>query len=207
MQMLKGHPAEDLARLCFSKLRFLSPSLKAALRREGLWEDLAQELYRVALEGWIQGRSAREMGGMAGREIRAFLRAYGFGRRQGRDGDLVSRAELPLSTIGDGQEYLRERILAGAEPVPNGHTRVAGLEEAILALLTEHPQGLTQAQVNRALRQDGYRALPAATIVAHCDRLVTRGAVREVAMPQGRGRPPGALLIAETACEQEVGIV
>ena len=147
------------------------------------------------------------MGGMATRELRAFLRAYGFGRRQGRNGDGFSRAELPLSTIGDGQEYLRERILAGAEPAPNGHTRVAGLEEAILALLTEHAQGLTQAQVNRALRRNGYRALPAATYVSHCDRLVTRGVVREVAMPKGNGRPPGALLIAEAACEQEVGIV
>jgi len=54
-KQLEGHPAEDLARLCFSKLRFLPVSLKDSLRREGLWEDLSQDLYRTALEGWRQG--------------------------------------------------------------------------------------------------------------------------------------------------------
>ncbi len=96
-KQLEGHPAEDLARLCFSKLRFLSVSLKDSLRREGLWEDLSQDLYRTALEGWRQGLTAREIGGMATRELRAFLSNYSYQRyrQDHREGHAKQEALLP----------------------------------------------------------------------------------------------------------------
>lgn len=185
---LKGHPAEDLARLCFSKLRFYPVSLKDRLRRDGLWEDLAQELYRIALEGWRQGLTAREMGGMATREIRAFLKAYGFQRRQGKDGDGFVRSEEALSTW-DGAE---DRLLARAEPVPTGGSWGDRVEKAILALLQKHPSGLTQCQVNQALRRLGW----AAVVSDQCARLVVRGLIKEVPRPKGNGRPASPMLVA-----------
>ena len=175
---LKGHPAEDLARLCFSKLRFLSVSLKDKLRQEGLWEDLAQELYRIALEVWRQGLTAREMGGIATRELRSFMRAYGYRRYRGG----FVKEEILLS-LCDGKQ-----ALAKVGPTP----RRDGLEEEILTLLTKHPEGQSQCQINRALK----RLAPAAMVSDLCARLVVRGVVREVARPKGNGRPPSPMLVA-----------
>ena len=195
-QLLKEHPAEDLARLCFSKLRFFPVTLKDRLRREGLWEDLAQELYRIALEGWRQGMTAQEIGGMATREIRAFLRAYGYQRY--REGFV--KQEILQATISAGEEELWERVLARAEPVPSAHTGRDGLEERILALLRKHPEGLSQCQANQALH---YLA-PAAVVSDHCARLVVRGVVRESARPKGNGRPPSPMLVmAEYELEEK----
>ncbi len=185
MHQLKGHPAEDLARLCFSKLRFFPVSLKDRLRREGLWEDLAQELYRIALEGWRQGMTAREIGGMATREIRAFLKAYGYYRY--REGFI--KWDTPLAAVckeGDTQDS----ILARASPLPQ-HSEGDGLEKAILNLLRKHPQGLSQCQVNQALG----RMARAVAVTDHCNRLVVRGMVREIARPKGNGRRPSPMLL------------
>lgn len=182
---LEGHPAEDLARLCFSKLRFYPSTLKNKLRQEGLWEDLTQELYRIALEGWRQGLTAREIGGMATREIRAFLKAYGYHRY--RDG--FFKLEILQATISGGEEELWEKALARGEPVPSAHTERDGLEERILALLRKHPEGLSQCQVNRL------SLAPVAAVTDHCARLVVRGVIREIARPKGKGRPPSPMLV------------
>lgn len=177
VKLLEGHPAEDLARLCFSKLRFLPVPLKDRLRQEGLWEDLAQELYRVALEGWRQGKTPRDIGGMATREVRAFLAAYGY--RRYRDG-FVKRETLLSVCTKDGD--------LDAKPVcaPTWD----GLEKAILALLRKHSEELSQCQVNKALR----RLAPAALVTDHCARLVVRGVVKETARPKGKGRRPSPML-------------
>ncbi|GEM_PF-4509262 len=199
---LEGHPAEDHARFCFSKLRFLSVTLKDDLRRRGLWEDLAQEIYRISLEGWRDGKTAREMGGIATRELRAFFRAYGYVRNQrdhavpfgGRVDGLI-KPERTLSTFGtygDEPEDLWEGVLSLAEPVPTPYEAPRGLEEAILALLREHPEGVSQCQANTALG----RHTSAAVVADCCARLVVRGLVREVARPKGPGRPPSPLLYA-----------
>ena len=192
-QLLKGHPAENIARLCFSKLRFLPAALKAQLRQQGLWEDLAQELYRIALEGWIRGMSPKEVGGIASGEIRAFLRAYGY--RRYRDSFFRSDESLPAVCAEKGEPW----VMARAEPVPSAHAGRDGLEEAILALLRQHPEGLSKCQVKQAFRSQA----PAVLILYHCDRLVVRGVLREIARPKGNGRPPGPILVlAEaTTCE------
>lgn len=101
--LLAGHPAEAHARLCFSKLGFYSVSLKDDLRRRGLWDDLAQELYRIALDAWREGKTPREMGGFATRELRAFLRSYGYVRHQG-DWDGFIKPETAFSTISTGEK-------------------------------------------------------------------------------------------------------
>lgn len=185
---LKGHPAEDLARFCFSKLRFLPATLKDDLRRRDLWEDLAQELYCIALEGWRQGKTAREMGGVATRELRAFLRAYGYIRHRQDHVEGYIKPERLQSTFGpeeDDPDAVWERVLANAEPVPTPYEAPRGLEEAILGLLREHPEGLSQCQVNRAF--DG--KLSTAVVIDCCQRLVMRGLVTEV--PRTRRGPMG----------------
>ncbi|MFW6125523.1 MAG: hypothetical protein ACOC58_00295 [Chloroflexota bacterium] len=192
MRQLDGHPAEDLARVCFSKLRFYRASLKTRLRREGLWEDLAQELYRIALEGWHQGMTAREIGGMATREIRAFLRAYGYQRYRLNHQEGYAKLDVPLSAICESH-------LCKASSLPNADTR-GDLEREILSLLRKHPEGLSQCLVNRALK----RLAPAPTVTFHCERLVVRGAIKAVPRPKkGIGGPPSPLLVAfeAPACE------
>lgn len=185
MHQLKGHPAEDLARLCFSKLRFYSPSLKDRLRREGLWEDLAQELYRIALEGWRQGKTPREIGGMATREIRAFLQAYGYCRY--REGFI--KWDAPLSEVCT-EEHGSDRLLARATAVPE-RSDGDGLEKAILELLRKHPNGLSQRQVNDALHKMAW----AGVVTDLCDRLVVRGMLTRLERPKGRGRRPSPMLL------------
>lgn len=198
-QLLKEHPAEDLARLCFSKLRFFPVTLKDRLRREGLWEDLAQELYRIALEGWRQGMTAQEIGGMATREIRAFLRAYGYQRY--REGFV--KQEILQATISAGEEELWETVLAMGEPIPSTDTNWDRLEKEILVLLKKHPAGLSQCQVNQAFKH----LVRAAVVSDHCARLVVRGVVREIARPKGNGRPPSPMLVmAEYDLEETIGL-
>jgi hypothetical protein len=190
VNQLMGHPAEDLARLCFSKLRFYPVSLKDRLRREGLWEDLAQELYRIALEGWRQGRSPREIGGMATREIRDFLKAYGYYRYRESHREGFIRWDTPLSDVSTNEEQSWDGILAKAKPLPE-RCECEGLEESILRLLRKYPEGLSQRQVNIAHR----RLAQAVVVNDYCARLVVRGVLREMVRPKGNGRPPGPILV------------
>lgn len=187
--LLAGHPAEDHARFCFSKLRFYPVGLKDDLRQRGLWDDLAQELYRIALDAWQAGKTPQEMGGMATRELRAFLRAYGYQRR----GDSFVQPETVLSGIGEESEADWENILAGAMVLPASYSAPAGLEEAILTILRKHPDGFSQHQVNHRLQQRASGAV----VSDCCARLVMRGLVREV--PRRRngntGGLPGPLLM------------
>ena len=46
--------ANIYARMCLSRLRFVTCLLKDELRRDGLWDDLIQELYVTAFEAWRQ---------------------------------------------------------------------------------------------------------------------------------------------------------
>jgi hypothetical protein len=190
--LLAGHPAEDHARLAFSKLRFYPVGLKDDLRERGLWDDLAQELYRIALDGWRSGRTPKEMGGMATREIRAFLKAYGYVRHQG-DGDGFIKPETAFSRIGTGdKEDEWERLLAGARALPASYDIPESLDDAVLAVLRDHSEGLSQEALSRKLR---YRN-PALLLSECCARLVMRGVVREI--PRQRqgstGMMPGPLL-------------
>lgn len=191
VKLLEGHPAEDLARLCFSKLRFLPISLKDSLRREGLWEDLSQDLYRTALEGWRQGKTAREMGGMATRELRAFLSAYGYRRYRQNHHECCVKQEALLPP-----EAWDDLPLAKVEPVPTP----PGLESTILALLGKHPEGLSQCQVNQACKG----RLKAAVVSGKCVQLVLRGVIREKARPKGNGRHPSPLLVLRVSPEARI---
>ena len=194
-QLLKGHPAEDIARLCFSKLRFLPAALKAQLRQQGLWEDLAQELYRISLEGWIRGMSPKEVGGIASGEIRAFLKAYGYRRCKANHHEFFSKPETSLADIS-------EIHLRGAIPITSADCEPTGLEEAVLALLRKHPDGLSQCQVNRAIG----RRTAAAVVSGQCTRLVVRGVVKEVprSRSNGNGRPPGPILVLTEATTRKL---
>jgi hypothetical protein len=177
-RLLEGHPAEDLVRICFSKLRFYPVTLKDQLRQEGLWEDLSQELYRIALEGWRQGMTPQQTASMATGELRAFLNAYGYCRYQ-HNGDGFAKREMPLP---DGWE----RLPRVEPPCDDGEA----VEKAILDLLKKHPEGLSQTKVNIAFSH----VVPAAVISDHCARLVTRGVIKQVARQKGRGRPPSPML-------------
>jgi len=70
--------ADQAARMCFSKFRFLPALLKEQLQREGLWDDLVQETYLTAWEAWRKGLSDRETYQLMGRRIYAFLKGYGY---------------------------------------------------------------------------------------------------------------------------------
>jgi len=67
-------PADRHAALAFHRLRFLSILLKEELAREGLWDDLIQEVYTAALEAWKQWSTAW-------RTWQAGRRGGGFSRR------------------------------------------------------------------------------------------------------------------------------
>ena len=51
--------ADNHARWCFGRLRFISCLLKDSIRREGLWEDLIQDLYTTAFQAWKSGLDIR----------------------------------------------------------------------------------------------------------------------------------------------------
>jgi len=203
-------PADQAARLCFSKLRCISPLLKDWLRQEGVWEDLMQELHLAAWEAWKQGLSKEETFRLTGRRFRAFLKAYGY-RSFRRNGHRSLVKDKPFSSIAEDPELL-ERALARGCPISEmarpdsvrwedlfeGKDRVPRRadfvrdhpEEAILALLRETPGGMSKRDLCTRL------VITRRELDRHCAPLIERGLVVEVKRIYTFGRPPTPLLVA-----------
>ena len=195
---LEGHPAEPLARYCFSKLRFLPAGLKGQLRREGLWHDLVHELYTFALESWRENKTPHEVSAAALTEIRNFLQAYGYVRYRREKGESIDghcRWIVSLADVSSEDDELAERVLAGAQALPTTEN-LEGLEQALIRYIKgcarrrpDNPPSLKEAC--QTLKQ---RAR--AGMVAYCcDRLVVRGVLVLVPQPRGRGQRPSPLLV------------
>lgn len=200
--IMLGHPAEEHVRHAVAVIRFLSVPIKDSLRHQGLWEDLIQELYRIALETWHEGKAPKDVDHRLHRELRTFFRAYGYVRYQkgGVDGLVKCEATFTAVCTRHGEEQDPDHVLGHAQPPPV-YDPPAGLEEAIVAYLRKRPAGATYGQIRRGLWPRHRLRVP--LLMDCCERMVVRGILSEA--PRARcgstGRLPDPLLILD-GCRQ-----
>jgi hypothetical protein len=159
--------------------------MKDLLRKEGLWEDLIQELYAAALFAWKQGMDEAETRRCAQRRMYAFFKAYGF-RLYCRG---YVRQEIPL--FGVFRDVFNRGIAPrDAPPMPFISRNDDHLDEKILDFLRKHPEGLARWKV----------AMNFQILVQEVDRylapMIKQGKVVEIKRENICGRPLTPLLIA-----------
>ena len=107
----------DRVRLCFSVLRYYPITFRDRLRREGLWEDLGEELRIAAWEAERKELGAHNTCLLAGRRIRAFLKANGYHRIR-HDGHRSYVKDMFFSATTEGSDRPLEERLADASVNP-----------------------------------------------------------------------------------------
>ncbi len=177
--------ANHHAAISFARLRFLSPDMKELMRKEGIWEDLVQEMYAAGWEAFQRGMDDAETRRYASRCLYRFLKAYGFHRYLRR----YIRLERPFSRVfGDD---MTDRGIAPRD-YPVGFITVDDdhVDEKIAAYLRHHPQGMSRRRIAAAFQAEVKQ------VELHLVRLKEKGLVVEVRRETIRGRSPGPLFVA-----------
>mgnify|MGYP001053775543 CR=1 FL=1 len=194
---------DHMAALCFRsvKFRIINASLGHTLRREGIWEDLIQEIYAAAWQAWHEQMSRENALRLTGRRINAFLKSYGF-HHNGWKREVPTPHEDLLGRLAASQVQEEEYdgiTSKAAEAIavkrPHGKRLNRGLsaEDKILIILRESPDGISKADLYRRLQ---IRAKEFDYLLAP---LVMSGEVIEVKRQNTIGRYPTPLLFIGTA--------
>ena len=179
-------PADHHAAVCISRVRFIGVTMRNLLRKEGIWEDLLQELYATAFEAWKLGMDEAETRRYAQRSIYAFLKAYGF-RAYCRS---YVKPEKPFSSVFNFN--IADRGLAPRYYCPMRFIQKDGdkhLDEKALDLLRNHPQGLTRSKIATAFQ------VPVQEVGQYFAPMIKQGKVVEIKRENTRGRPLTPLLV------------
>jgi len=177
--------AGNHTRWTFSTLRFVSSLLKEKLRREGIWEDFAQELYATSFIAWQKEMSRQETWRYAKRQIHAFLKAYGY--KPYRNGYI--KMDNPFAGVfRDWQvdnlaspEYPADRLVRG-DPVGDNY-----LKEHVVNVLKRKPEGMTRKCLAR------YVQVSVKELQWYLDSLVKDKRLIEVKRESYGGYPPTPL--------------
>jgi hypothetical protein len=177
--------ANHHAAIAFSRLRFLSPDMKELMRKEGIWEDLVQEMYAAAWEAFQRHMNHDETCRCAARYLYHFLKAYGFHRHLRH----WLRLERPFSRVFP--EDINDRGIAPRDYAP-GFITVDDdhLEEKITAYLRQHPEGMSRSRMAAAFQAEVKQ------VEIYLKRLMDKGLVVELRREGIRGRPPTPLFVA-----------
>jgi len=176
--------ANHHAGVCISRLRWLSSLMKELLRKEGIWEDLIQEMYAAAFFAWTQGMDDVETRRYAMRCLHAFLKAYGFQRY--RSGYFKFEKQLPYNLSGDINGDMPDVVPYSAV----FRFDADHFEDKILDLLKKHPEGLPRRKVC------GCFQIPVHEASMYLSYLIKKGFVVEIKRENTRGRPLTPLLVA-----------
>jgi len=175
--------ANHHAGVCISRLRWLGSLMKELLRKEGIWEDLIQELYAAAFFAWKQGMNDAETRRYAMRCLYAFLKAYGFRMYRGRY--FKFEKELPDNLSGDINFPPDFVPYSAIFRFDSDH-----LEDKILDYLKKHPEGLSRRMFCAKFQ------IPVQEVSLYMSRLIRTGLVVEIKRENTRGRPLTPLLVA-----------
>jgi len=174
-------PANHHAEVCISRIRWLPPALREILQKQGLWEDLMQELYTAAFSAWEQGMDNAETRRYAVRCLYAFLKSYGF--RPYRRG--FYRLERPLFSLYDFNQGIPDKNVTPHQfSFGTDH-----FEDKILDLLKKHPEGLPRRKVCSCFQ------IPIHEASMYLAYLIKKGLVVEIKRENTRGRPLTSLLV------------
>jgi hypothetical protein len=185
-------PANHHAALCISRVRWLSLHLRYVLKKDGIWEDLMQELYSAAFDAWKSGMDDAETRRFAQRRIYSFLKAYGFRLHCGH----YLKHEKPLESVFDG---IFDRGIAPRDHQPTHFIsqRDDHLDEKILALIRKHPEGFTRWQLSASFQ------VPVREVSWYLAPMIKKGEVVEIKRENTRGRPLSPLLFLAGAEKPE----
>jgi len=174
------------ARLCLSQLRFKGCLLKNELRRDGLWDDLIQEIYATAWEAWQKRMNEQETHRFAGRRIYAFLKACGYRTYRGA----YIKPEKPFAVVFQDIENIDE-FLKPLESPPMPYFEGSNLAEPILQLLrqAEGMKGMKRSELYHHLK------ISAQELEWHLAPLLKSRQIVEVKRENCNGRPRGSLLL------------
>jgi hypothetical protein len=189
-------PANHHAALCMSRIRWLSLQMRIILKKEGIWEDLMQELYSAAFDAWKSGMDDAETRSFAQKRIYSFLKAYGFRLQCGH----YLKPEKALDSVYEG---IFDRGLAPRDYQPGYFIsqRDDHLDEKLPALLRKHPEGLTRWQISARFQ------IPVREVNWYLDSMIKKGEVVEIKRENIRGRPLSPLLFIAGAEKPEGNMV
>ena len=180
--------ANNHARWCFSRLRFISCLLKDSLRREGIWDDLTQQLYATAYQAWQQEMTIGETRRYASRQIHAFLKSYGYKAYRN------SYIKLENAFSGVFQDWQVDNLASPEEPsqrcVRHYPLEDHHLKEQIVNTLKRKPEGMTRSGLSM------YLEAPVKELQWYLDSLVKNGRVIEVKREAWEGHITPLFLIA-----------
>jgi hypothetical protein len=170
--------------------------MRIILRKEGIWEDLMQELYSAAFDAWKSGMDDAETRHFAQRRIYSFLKAYGFRLHCGH----YLKPEKPIDSVYDG---IFDRGLAPRDYQPGYFIsqRDDHLDEKLPALLRKHPEGLTRWQLSASFQ------VPVREVSWYLAPMIKKGEVVELKRENTRGRPLSPLLFIAGAEKPEGNMV
>lgn len=186
--------ANDHARWCLSRLRFMSCLLKDQIRQDSLWDDFIQELYATAYDAWQQKMTIVETRRYAGRQIHAFLKSYGYKAYR----NTYIKQENAFS--GVFQDWQVTDLPAPERPLHKSFDYDVGLKESILRNLSNHPQGMTRSRLSMNLEA------PVKEIQRFLDSLLKEGRVIEVKREVWDGHISPLYLIAGTRIPEQRNI-
>ena len=175
------------ASFCLRKVRFISPRMRELMRKEGIWEDLIQEMYMIAWTAYIGEMSLEETDRLAQRRLYAFFKAYGFRLYRNR----WRRADIPLSAVFPDME---DRGVAPRERPPSVCPEKDGdhLDEKMLDFLKKHPEGLPRRVLSARF------GVPVQEVEWHLAPFISKGVIIEIERENARGRPLSSLLVVPT---------
>ncbi|GAI65546.1 unnamed protein product, partial [marine sediment metagenome] len=187
--------ANHHAALCISRVRWLSLHLKDTLRKDGMWEDLMQELRSTAFEAWKSGMDDSETRRFAQRRLYAFLKSYGFRLYLGG----WHQCERTLESVYPGMDD------RGIAPKDSSPVRLISqsddhLDEKILALLRKHPEGLTRWKLSTRFQ------VPVWEVSSYLVPMIKKGEVIEIKRESTHGRPTPLLFIAGATIPEEKNV-
>ncbi len=174
------------AKWAFSQLRFVTCLLKDELRREGLWDDLIQEIYAAGFEAWQKRLNEYETYRYAGRRVYAFLKDCGYRLYRGAH----IRPEKPFAVVFQDIDDIDE-FLKPLESPPMPYFEGSNLREPILQLLrlAEGMKGMKRSELYHHLK------ISAQELEWHLAPLLKSQQIVEVKRENCNGRPRGSLLL------------
>ena len=184
--------ANHHAALCISRVRWLSLHLKYTLRKNGIWEDLMQELRSTAFEAWQSGMDDAETRNFAQRRLYAFLKSYGFRLYLGG----WHQCERTLESVYPG---MFDRGIAPRDGSPRDliSREDDHLDEKILDLLRKHPEGLPRWKLSMKFQT------PVWEVSSYLAPMIKKGEVIELKRESLHGQPTPLLFIAGAKIPEE----
>jgi hypothetical protein len=158
--------------------------MRDLLRKEGIWEDLIQEMYAAGWQAYKQQLDDDETRRFSARRLYAFLKAYGFHRCHRQNVKL----EVPFSAAF--HYNINDRGIAQKDRTPLPYFSSDHLDEKMLAYIRNHPQGLTRARIAASFQ------IMVIEVQRYLTRFKEKGLVFEIRRESIRGRPAGSLFFA-----------